>query len=136
MDVLLVDVKYTDFFAPPPKGTAKRPNASRPSKKNEDDFFDQQDDEQDDDDEDMDKENDDAAEVNALGDRVSNLFAMDEEEAEAGNHGGRLTLIHESGDRCFPHSHPLPFSLFLLLAICNRKPVKVRKATTENQSAD
>ncbi|KAF9356241.1 U3 snoRNP protein [Mortierella sp. NVP85] len=80
------DVKYRDFFAPPPKGVAKRSNAPRPSK--EDSFFGERDDEQDGD-EDLDleaEENDDSEEVNALGDRVSNLFAQDEdEEAEAEN---------------------------------------------------
>ena len=30
------------------------------------------------------EENDDAAEVNELGDRVSNLFGLDEEEAKSG----------------------------------------------------
>lgn len=97
VDVPLIDVKYTNFFAPPLKGTSKRPKAPRPSKKDEAAFFGQQGDEQDgDEDMDMDdaaEEDDDAAEVNALGDRVSSLFAMDEEEAEAGNHNNHLILI-------------------------------------------
>jgi hypothetical protein len=84
--ICLIDVKYRDFFALPAKGVTKRSNAPRPSK--EDSFFGGRDDEQDgDEDLDMDaEENDDSEEVNALGDRVSNLFAQDEdEEAEAGN---------------------------------------------------
>ncbi|KAF9954904.1 U3 snoRNP protein [Modicella reniformis] len=79
------DVKYGNFFAPPPKGATKRSKAPHPSKNDGDDFFGDQGEDKDGD-EDMEMENaevdDDSADVNALGDRVSNLFAVDNEEAE------------------------------------------------------
>ncbi|KAG0224917.1 U3 small nucleolar ribonucleoprotein complex, subunit Mpp10 [Mortierella sp. GBAus27b] len=86
------DVKYSDFFAPASKGAAKRSKPAgpskpaRPSKRDEDSFFGQKEDNEDAMDEDAEEaDDDDSAEVNELGDRVSNLFAMDDEEREEEN---------------------------------------------------
>ncbi|KAG0370901.1 U3 small nucleolar ribonucleoprotein complex, subunit Mpp10 [Gamsiella multidivaricata] len=79
------DVGYGDFFAPLPKGTTNRPKAQRRPKNDEGDSFGKQKAGQDDD-EDMEmqdaEDDEESAEVNALGDRVSNLFGADEGEAE------------------------------------------------------
>ncbi|KAF9896884.1 u3 small nucleolar ribonucleoprotein MPP10, partial [Lobosporangium transversale] len=72
------DVTYKDFFAPPPRGTTNRFKAQRPSKNNEDSFGKAENsDDLEMEDADEDDEN---AEINELGDRVSNLFGIDEAE--------------------------------------------------------
>ncbi|KAK3834285.1 MAG: U3 small nucleolar ribonucleoprotein complex, subunit Mpp10 [Linnemannia elongata] len=85
------DVAYKDFFAPVAIGKTNRPKPKRRPEQ-EDSFFGKKSNEegQDEDMEMMDaeeeeeEENDDAAELNELGDRVSNLFGL-EEEAESEN---------------------------------------------------
>ncbi|KAF9435853.1 hypothetical protein BGZ76_005376 [Entomortierella beljakovae] len=75
------DVSYNDFFSPPERGTTHRPKPMRkPKKDNEQDFFGNQNAE----DEEMNEENEDSdsAEVNALGDRVSNLFGIEDDEED------------------------------------------------------
>ncbi|KAF9102447.1 u3 small nucleolar ribonucleoprotein MPP10 [Mortierella sp. GBA35] len=83
------DVGYKDFFAPVAIGQTNRPKPKRRPDQ-EKDFFGKESKGQDED-EDMemkdaeDEEDDDAAEVNELGDRVSNLFGLDEEETDPEN---------------------------------------------------
>ncbi|KAK5814660.1 U3 small nucleolar ribonucleoprotein complex, subunit Mpp10 [Linnemannia elongata] len=83
------DVAYKDFFAPVAIGKTNRPKPKRRPEQ-EDNFFGKKSSEEHED-EDMEmmdaeeEENDDAAEVNELGDRVSNLFGLEEEEADSEN---------------------------------------------------
>ncbi|KAI1315343.1 hypothetical protein EDD11_000951 [Mortierella claussenii] len=84
------DVSYKDFFAPPARGTTNRPKPQRKFKNDEGDFFGKPDGQDNEDDDlemqDADEEEDDeSAEVNELGDRVSNLFGQDQDEAETEN---------------------------------------------------
>ncbi|KAF9169821.1 hypothetical protein BGX21_002192 [Mortierella sp. AD011] len=79
------DVTYKDFFAPLEKGKTNRPKPQRRPKGDDEDFFGKQKGDQ----ESMEEmemedaeENEDSAEVNALGDRVSNLFGLEDEEEE------------------------------------------------------
>ncbi|KAF8983716.1 hypothetical protein BGZ46_009678 [Entomortierella lignicola] len=80
------DVSYKDFFAPPEKGKSYRPKSQNRQKNDDDAFFGKQDNKQEEqDDEDMEMnadEDEDSAEVNELGDRVSNLFGIEDEEEE------------------------------------------------------
>ncbi|KAG0273960.1 U3 snoRNP protein [Linnemannia exigua] len=82
------DVAYKDFFAPVAIGKTNRPKPKRRPEQ-ENDFFGKE--SKGDEDEDMemkdaeDEENDDADQMNELGDRVSNLFGLDEEEADSEN---------------------------------------------------
>ncbi|KAG0325686.1 hypothetical protein BGZ99_000276 [Dissophora globulifera] len=83
------DVGYGDFFAPPERGTTNRPKSQRPPKDNTPGFFSKQR-QADADKMEMDGveeevEDDESAEVNELGDRVSNLFAQEEDEDEEAN---------------------------------------------------
>ncbi|KAF8940412.1 U3 small nucleolar ribonucleoprotein complex, subunit Mpp10 [Dissophora ornata] len=81
------DVGYQDFFAPLAKGTTNRPKSQRkPRDGDREDFFGKQRQVGAENLEMEDAEEDDESEeVNALGDRVSNLFGLDEEEVETEN---------------------------------------------------
>ncbi|KAG0206292.1 hypothetical protein BGX28_002238 [Mortierella sp. GBA30] len=82
------DVGYKDFFAPVAAGKTNRPKP-KPRQEQNEDFFGKDAKDQENEDEDMEmkdaEEEDDSAEVNALGDRVSNLFGLEEDEAESEN---------------------------------------------------
>ncbi|KAF9149671.1 hypothetical protein BG015_008534 [Linnemannia schmuckeri] len=83
------DVAYKDFFAPVAIGKSNRPKPKRRPEQ-EDNFFGKESiNEGEDEDMEMkdaeEEVNDDAAELNELGDRVSNLFGLDEEETQSEN---------------------------------------------------
>ncbi|KAF8934015.1 U3 snoRNP protein [Haplosporangium gracile] len=84
------DVAYKDFFAPLAIGKTNRPKPKRRPEQ-EDNFFGKKSiNEGEDEDMEMkdaeeEEENDDATELNELGDRVSNLFGLDEEETQPEN---------------------------------------------------
>ncbi|KAG0049128.1 hypothetical protein BGZ83_006024 [Gryganskiella cystojenkinii] len=78
------DVAYRDFFAPPEKGRTNRPKPKRREEKKEEEahFEEPVEEMQDAEEEDVEDE-DENGDLNALGDRVSNLFGLEEEEEEA-----------------------------------------------------
>ncbi|KAG0288403.1 hypothetical protein BGZ96_007834 [Linnemannia gamsii] len=84
------DVAYKDFFAPVAIGKTNRPMPKRRPEQKDNFFGKKSNNEGEGEDMEMmdaeeEEENDEAAELNELGDRVSNLFGLDEEEAETQN---------------------------------------------------